>query len=39
MTLDDFKYRHQIKDRFIANIFEAKIQVIVDKHKLLSIKD
>ncbi|MCX6727504.1 MAG: transcriptional regulator [Candidatus Saccharibacteria bacterium] len=39
MTLDDFKYRHQIKDRFIANIFEAKIQIIVDKHKLLSIKD
>lgn len=39
MTLDDFKYRHQIKDRFIANILEAKTQVIVDKHKLLNIKD
>lgn len=36
MTLDDFKYRDQIKDRFIANIFAAKTQVITDKHNILN---
>lgn len=36
MTLDDFKYRDQIKDRFIANIHAAKTQVITDKHNIMN---
>ncbi|MDB5181690.1 MAG: putative transcriptional regulator [Candidatus Saccharibacteria bacterium] len=35
MTLNDFQYRKQINDRFVANIIEAKKQVLVDKHNLL----
>lgn len=36
MTLDDFKYRDQIKDRFIANVHAAKVQIIVDKHNIMN---
>lgn len=36
MTLDDFKYRDQIKDRFIANIHAAKTQIITDKHNIMN---
>ncbi len=36
MSLEDFEYRRQIKDRFIANLYAAKKQVLVDKHNLLS---
>lgn len=32
MTLDDFKYRQQVKDRFIANVMTAKVQILADKH-------
>jgi len=35
MTLSDFKYRLQIKDRFVAGILEAKKQVVLDKQSLL----
>lgn len=35
MSLSDFQYRKQIKDRFIANILAAKKQVLIDKHNLL----
>lgn len=35
MSVSDFMYRQQIKDRFVANIFAAKKQVIVDKNGLL----
>lgn len=35
MTLNDFQYRKQIKDRFISNILAAKKQVLIDKHNLL----
>lgn len=35
MTLDDFKYRRQIKDRFITGIVEAKKQVVIDTENLL----
>lgn len=35
MSFGDFQYRQQIKDRFVANIMEAKKQVLVDKHQLL----
>lgn len=38
MTLDDFRYREQIKDRFIANVFAAKTQVIADKQNILNPK-
>jgi hypothetical protein len=36
MSLEDFTYRRQIKDRFIANLYSAKKQVLVDKHNVLS---
>jgi predicted transcriptional regulator len=35
MSLNDFQYRKQIKDRFISNIIAAKKQVLIDKHNLL----
>jgi hypothetical protein len=38
MSLDDFNYRRQIKDRFVANILEAKKQVLVDKDNVLGEK-
>ena len=36
MTLDDFRYRDQIKDRFIANVHAAKTQIITDKHNIMN---
>ena len=35
LSLSDFKYRSQINDRFIANILQAKKQVLVDTQNLL----
>jgi len=35
MTTKDFLYRKQIKDRFVANIADAKKQVLVDKDNML----
>ncbi len=35
LSLKDFQYRQQIKDRFISNILAAKKQVLIDKHGLL----
>jgi predicted transcriptional regulator len=35
MNLADFKYRAQIKDRFVAGIIESKKQVAVDTENLL----
>lgn len=35
MSTKDFHYRRQIKDRFVANIIDAKKQVLVDKDNLL----
>lgn len=34
-SLDEFRYREQIKDRFVTNIKTAKKQVLVDKQHLL----
>ncbi len=34
-SLDDFTYRLQIKDRFIANVLASKKQVLLDKPGLL----
>lgn len=36
MSLPDFQYRQQIRDRFATAISKAKKQVLVDKHNLLS---
>lgn len=38
MSLEDFKYRLQVKDRFINNVIDAKKQVLVDSHDLLAEK-
>ncbi len=35
MKLSDFKYRQQIKDRFVSQLSKAKKQVLVDEHELL----
>lgn len=35
-SLEDFRYREQIKDRFIVTVKEAKKQILVDKQHLLS---
>jgi hypothetical protein len=35
MTLSDFEYRRQIKDRFVNGIERAKKQILVDEHNLL----
>ena len=39
MTLQDFKYRKQISDRFIANVYAAKKQILIDKHDLMKPKE
>jgi hypothetical protein len=36
MTLPNYKYRAQIKDRFISNILNSKKQVIINNNDLLS---
>ncbi len=38
MSMDDFKYRQQVKDRFINNVIDAKKQILVDTQGLLSEK-
>lgn len=35
MPLKEFEYRRQVNDRFIHTVINAKIQVLVDKHKVL----
>ena len=35
-SLDEFRYRVQIKDRFISNVLLSKKQIILDKPGLLS---
>ena len=36
MKLDDFNYRRQIRDRFVARIIDAKKQVLLDRQNLLN---
>jgi hypothetical protein len=36
MNLNDFKYRQQIRDRFAVAISNAKKQILVDVHNLLT---
>lgn len=35
MSLSDYRYRLQVKDRFINTVLGAKKQVLIDKHKML----
>lgn len=35
-SLEDFKYRLQIKDRFISNVLRSKKQILLDKPGLLA---
>ena len=35
ISLSDFKYRQQIKDRFVSNVLQSKKQVLIDKQNLL----
>ncbi len=35
LTLNDFNYRRQIKDRFITGVLNSKNQVLIDKHSLI----
>lgn len=39
MSLADFQYRQQIRDRFATAIKQSKKQVVVDKHGLLSAEE
>lgn len=36
LSLDDYRYRQQIKDRFVVSIQSAKKQVLIDKQELVS---
>ncbi|MDB5165941.1 MAG: putative transcriptional regulator [Candidatus Saccharibacteria bacterium] len=36
MSMDDYRYREQIKDRFVATLAEAKVQILVDKNNILN---
>lgn len=38
MTPDEFKYRQQINDRFLSLVLGSKLQVLVDKYKILTPK-
>lgn len=38
MAPDEFKYRQQVNDRFLSMVLESKMQILVDKHKILSPK-
>ncbi len=33
MSIDDFEYRGQIKDRFLSKIIDSKKQILIDKNK------
>lgn len=36
MTIDEYNYRNQINDRFIAMVLGSKMQVLFDKHYILT---
>ncbi len=38
MTIEEYNYRNQINDRFIALVLSSKMQVLFDKHYLLTPK-
>ena len=39
MTLADFQYRQQVRDKFLGNVLEAKSQIVVDRQGLLENKE
>lgn len=39
ITLADFEYRQQVRDRFLANVLGAKKQVVIDRQGLVAIKE
>lgn len=39
MSLQDFRYRQQIRDRFVTSVTQAKKQVLVDEHNLLNVQE
>lgn len=39
MTLEDYKYRSQVRDRFLGSVLESKKQVVVDRQGLLEGKE
>lgn len=36
MPPSEFKYRHQVNDRFLSMVLEAKNQILIDKHNVLT---
>ncbi len=39
MSLADFQYRQQVKDRFLTGVLSSKYQVLIDKQSLLDNKE
>jgi hypothetical protein len=39
MELEEFKYRQQVNDRFLATVLESKKQILLDKHHLLAAEE
>ena len=39
MTLADFNYRQQVRDKFLGNVLEAKSQVVIDRQGLVERKE
>ena len=38
LTNDEFRYRQQVKDRFLSNVLASKKQILVDKNQKLTSK-
>lgn len=36
MSLDEFRYRQQVNDRFLSLVLESKLQVLVDTHNVIN---
>lgn len=36
MPLNEYRYREQIKDRFLSDVLASKNQILVDKHQLIT---
>jgi hypothetical protein len=39
MSLNEYRYRKQINDRFLSDVLASKKQILVDKHQLVSSKE
>ncbi len=38
IPLGEYKYRIQVNDKFLSNVISSKMQILIDKHYLLSAK-